>query len=185
MELKETKDLLEKFKRYVIQQSRSNLSKSRKNDSKELYNYIKGEVVTQDNYSIVGFSMVDYGMYQDQGVKGADPSKVSKGSKIRGQQAPNSKFKFKNKYPPTKPLEDWAKRKNIRLRDAKGKFKKGSYKTIGFIIARNIWARGIKPSLFFTKPFEEGYKKYIDTDLIKAFGQDVETMVDFELKDIK
>jgi hypothetical protein len=39
--------------------------------------------------------------------------------------------------------------------------------------------------LFFTKPFEAGYKKYIDTDLIKAFGQDIETMVDYNLKDIK
>jgi hypothetical protein len=37
----------------------------------------------------------------------------------------------------------------------------------------------------FTKPFEEGYKKYIDTDLIKAFGQDIDTMIDYNLKDIK
>jgi len=28
-------------------------------------------------------------------------------------------------------------------------------------------------------------KKYIDVDLIKAFGQDIETMVDYNLKDIK
>lgn len=63
--------------------------------------------------------------------------------------------------------------------------KKGNYKTIGIILSKNIWARGIKPSLFFTKPFEEGYKKYIDTDLMKAFGQDIETIVDYNLKDLK
>jgi hypothetical protein len=178
MELKETKELLTKFKNYVIQQSRSNLSKGNKNDSKQLYNSIKGEIVTENNYSIVGFTMSEYGMYQDQGVKGANPSLVKNGK----QKAPNSKFRFKNKRPPSKPLEDWAKRKNIRLRNEKGEFKKGNYKTIGIILANRIFAQGIKPSLFFTKPFEAGYKKYIDTDLIKAFGNDVDTMVDYELK---
>jgi hypothetical protein len=34
--------------------------------------------------------MEDYGVFQDKGVKGKDPSKVSKNAKIKGQQAPNS-----------------------------------------------------------------------------------------------
>ena len=121
MELKETKALLLKFKNYVIQQSRSNLSKGKKNDTKTLYNSVKGEIVTEGNYSIVGFTMSEYGAYQDEGVKGADPSKVSKNAKIRGQQAPNSRFSFKNKRPPSKFISEWAKAKNIRLRDAAGK----------------------------------------------------------------
>jgi hypothetical protein len=126
------------------------------------------------------FSMPDYGFYQDEGVKGADPSQVSKNAKIKGQQAPNSRFKFKRRIP-SAPFEQWAKFRNIRLRDAKGKFAKGNYKSIGYIIAKNVWARGIKPSLFFTKPFEAGYKKYIDTDLIKAFGDDIETLIDYTI----
>ena len=185
MELKQVNIILMRFKDYVIQQSRSNLSKSNKNNSKTLYNSIKGEVVASDNYSIVGFSMDYYGQFIDKGVKGADPSKVSPNSKITGQQAPNSPFSFKNRMPPSKPLAAWAKSKNLRLRDDKGKFKEGSYNTIGIILAKNIWARGIKPSLFFTKPFEEGYKKYIGVDLMKAFGQDIDTMIDYNLKDIK
>jgi hypothetical protein len=184
-ELQNVNDVLRRFRDYVIQQSKSNLSKSKKNNSKELYNSIKGEVVTQDDYSIVGFSMDDYGQFVDKGVRGAAPSKVSKNAKIRGQQAPSSPFSFKNKRPPSKFLETWAKSKNIRLRDEKGRFKEGSYKTIGIILANNIWARGIKPSLFFTKPFEAGYKKYIDTDLMKAFSQDVDTMIDYNLTNIK
>jgi hypothetical protein len=124
--------------------------------------------------------MPDYGFYQDEGVKGADPNQVSKNAKIKGQQAPNSRFKFKRRIP-SAPFEQWAKFRNIRLRDAKGKFKKGNYKSIGYIIAKNVWARGIKPSLFFTKPFEDGYKKYIDTDLIKAFGDDIETLIDYTI----
>jgi hypothetical protein len=181
----ETHKIIEKFRNVVIQQARSNLSKQKKNDTKELYNSLKGEIVNDNNFTIVGFSMLDYGKFQDKGVKGIDPSKVSKNAKIKGQQAPNSPYSFKTKLPPTTPLAEWAKRKNIRLRDDKGKFKKGSYKTIGFIIARNIFYRGIKPSLFFTTPFESAYKKYIDTDLIKAFGQDIDIIIDDTLKDIK
>jgi hypothetical protein len=181
----ETQKIIEKFRNVVIQQARSNLSKQKKNDTKDLYNSLKGEIVTEKDFTIVGFTMLNYGMFQDQGVKGVDPSKVSPNSKIQGQQAPNSQFSFKTLPIPYKPLIEWAKRKNIRLRDSKGKFKKGSYTTIGIIIARNIFYRGIKPSLFFTKPFESAYKKYIDTDLIKAFGQDIDTIIDFSLKDIK
>jgi hypothetical protein len=181
----ETEAVIKRFRDYVIQQSRSNLSKLKHNNTKGLYNSIKGEIVTENGFTIVGFSMADYGLFVDKGVKGADPSQVSKNAKIKGQQAPNSPYSFKTKRPPSKHLELWAKQKNFRLRDKKGKFAEGSYKTIGIILAKNIWARGIKPSLFFTKPFEAGYKKYIDVDLLKAFGQDVETMVDYNLKDIK
>jgi len=176
------KKVLEAYKNYVIQQSRSNLSKSNKSVSKQLYNQIKGEILSEKDYFLLGFSMPDYGFYQDEGVKGADPSQVSKNAKVKGQQAPNSRFSFKGKRPPSKPLEEWAKKRNIRLRDDKGKFSKGNYKTIGIIIAKNIWARGIKPSLFFTKPFEAGYKKYIDADLMKAFGDDIEILIDYTLK---
>ena len=38
MQLKETKDILNKFAKYVIQQSRTNLTKGKKNSSKALYN---------------------------------------------------------------------------------------------------------------------------------------------------
>tara|TARA_B110000503_G_scaffold3759_1_gene4923 strand:+ start:829 stop:1386 length:558 start_codon:yes stop_codon:yes gene_type:complete len=185
MQLEKVNKTIKMFRDYVIKESKDNLNRSKHNNTKGLYNSIKGDIVTEDKYTIVGFSMDNYGMFVDKGVKGADPSKVSKNAKITGQQAPDSPFSFKSKRPPSKFLEDWAKKKNIRLRDEKGRFKQGSYKTIGMIIAKNIWARGIKPSLFFTKPFEAGYKKYIDVDLIKAFGQDIDTIIDFNLKDIK
>ena len=101
----EVEKVITKFRDYVIQQSRSNLSKSSKNNSKALYNSLKGEVVTENNYTIVGFQMADYGTFVDLGVKGADPSKVSKNAKITGQQAPNSPYSFKTKRPPSKFLE--------------------------------------------------------------------------------
>jgi len=177
-ELKEVQQVLKRFKDYVIQQSRSNLSKGGKNVSKELYNSLKGEILTEDDYSIVGFSMAEYGAYQDQGVRGKSSS----------LKAPKSPFRFGSgtgkKGGLTNSILKWVQAKGFQFRNKEnGKFM--SYKQTGYLISRSIFHKGIKPSLFFTKPFEAGYKKYIDTDLMKAFGQDVETMVDYNLKDIK
>jgi len=178
MQLKNTEALIKRFRDYVIQQSRSNLSKSRKNNTKELYNSIKGEILSENNYSIVGFSMADYGMYQDQGVKGKSSS----------AKAPNSRFKFGSKSGPkgglTQGIEKWVKQKGIQFRDKKsGRFI--SYQSTAFIITRSIYQTGLRPSLFFTKPFEAGKKKYIDGEIGQAFAMDVDYIVDYELKKIK
>lgn len=165
----EVEKVLQRFRDYVIQQSKSNLTKGRKNSSKELYNSIKGEIVTDKGFSIVGFTMADYGAYQDQGVSG----------KIKKYNTP---FSYKDKMPPAKAFDKWIVRKGIAPRNAKGEFQ--NRKGLQYAIAISVFLNGIKPSLFFTKPFEAGYKKYIDIDLMKAFGQDVETMVDYNLKDI-
>jgi hypothetical protein len=174
----EVDNVIKKFRDYVIQQSRSNLTKGGKNVTKKLYDSLKGEIVTDKGFSIVGFSMDDYGSFQDKGVKG----------KTSSAKAPNSPFKFGSGTGPkgglTKGIDKWVRLKGFQFRDkTSGKFM--SYQATAFLITRSIFHKGIKPSLFFTKPFEAGYKKYIDVDLMKAFGQDVETMVDYNLKDIK
>ena len=176
--LKNSYKLLEKYKNYVIQQARANLSKGRNNMSKTLYNSIKGEVVTDNDYAIVGFKMEFYGQFIDEGVKGAFPNLVKNGK----QKAPNSRFMFTNKRPPAGPIGEWAKKRGIRLRDEKGQFKKGSYKTLGFIIAKRIYAQGIKPTLFFTKPYEAGFKKYIQEQMPTQVAIDVDRIVDINLQ---
>ena len=178
MELKASEKLLEKYKNYVIQQAKSNLSKGRNSVSKTLYNSLKGEVVTDTSYAIVGFKMEVYGQFLDEGVKGAFPSMVKNGK----QKAPNSRFMFTNKRPPAEMLAEWAKKRNIRLRDENGKFKKGSYKTLGFILAKRIYAQGIKPTLFFTKPYEAGFKKYIVDQMPDQVAIDIDRIIDFNLK---
>ena len=47
-----------------------------------------------------------------------------------------------------------------------------------------IFKKGIKPSLFFTKPFEAAFKNLPD-ELVEAFGLDVENLIKYSLKDIK
>jgi len=176
--LEQSYKLLEKYKNYVIQQARANLSKGRNNVSKTLYNSIKGEIVTENNFAIVGFRMEQYGQFMDEGVKGAFPNMVKNGK----QKAPNSRFMFTNKRPPAGPIAEWAKKRGIRLRDEKGKFKKGNYKTLGFIIANRIYAQGIKPTLFFTKPYEAGFKKYIVGQMPAQVAIDVDRIVDLNLQ---
>jgi len=122
--------------------------------------------------------MDDYGMFVDKGVKGKSSS----------AKAPNSPFKFGSGTGKsgglTQGINKWVKQKRFQFKDRKtGKFM--SYESTAYLITRSIFHNGIKPSLFFTKPFEAGYKKYIDVDLIKAFGQDVDTIIDYNLKDIK
>jgi len=169
MELKRTQEVLEAFKDFVIQQARTRLSKGRKNVSKGLYNSLKGFVKTTPNAIEVSFEMDEYGMYQDKGVSGR-------------QKKYDTPYSFKSKMPPIKPLAQWAKNRNIRLRDEKGQFAKGNYNTIGYLIARSIYNKGIKPSLFFTKPFEQGFKKLPDT-LIEQFGLDVEDFLAYTIKE--
>lgn len=176
--LEHTQKTLEKFRDYVIQQSRSNLTKGNKNASKNLYNQIKGDVKVSKNSFELSFDMPIYGQFQDKGVKG----------KFASLKAPNSPFKFGSGTGPkgglTKGIKEWVKRRGFQFRDKKsGRFL--SYEQTAFLISRSIYTTGLRPSLFFTKPFEAGYKKYIDDDLINQFALDVEDLMQFTLKDIK
>jgi hypothetical protein len=184
--LNNTELALLKFKKFVAQQSRSRLTKLKKNDTKGLYKRLDGVLTVNPNRMTLKWDL-GYGTFQDLGVKGADPSKVSPNAKIKGQQAPNSPYRFgsgsaKGKWGQfVNRLEKWARRKNVRFRDEQGKYTKGSYKSLAYVIASNVYARGIKPSLFFTKPFEQGFKKLPD-ELIKAYGLDVEEFLKYTIK---
>ena len=178
--LANVKDELNRFAKYVISQSRANLTRGKKGGG-SLYKSLDSNVSVSKNSFELSFLMEDYGVFQDKGVKGKDPSKVSPNAKITGQQAPNSPYRFGsgktgnyNEF--VLSIEKWAKKKNIRLRDKKGRFTKGNYKTISHIIAGNIYNRGIKPSLFFTKPFEKAFKG-LSKDLVEAYKLDVEQLM--------
>ena len=165
-------EALEKYAKYVIQQSRSNLTKAKKGGGK-LYNSLEYQI----DAPIVKFLSEDYGVFVDQGVRGDNPAKVSPNARIKGQQAPNSKFRFgSGKSPKTfkqfvNKMSIWAKAKNVRFRDAKGRFKKGNYKSLGYVIASNIYNRGIRPTMYFTKPFERGIELYGD-EIVAAYLED-------------
>ena len=93
MDFLKVNKILNDFGKYVVQQSKSNLTKDKKGNG-ALYNSIKYKLDTEKDIFLLDFLMENYGDFVDQGVKGKDPSKVSPNAKIKGQQAPNSQFKF-------------------------------------------------------------------------------------------
>ena len=162
MQLKETKNILNKFAKYVIQQSRSNLTKNKKNSSKSLYNSLDFKYKAVNGGIGIQFLMDEYGLYQDKGVSGK-------------KKKYNTPFSYKDKMPPSSALDKWSVRKGIAPRDKSGKFI--PRKSINFLIARSIYNKGIKPSLFFTKPFEKAYKD-LPKDLVKGFINDIEITIE-------
>ena len=146
---------LNKFRDYVVSQAKANLTRGGKNVSKGLYNSIKGNVKANPNSFEMDFSMEEYGFYQDKGVSGI-------------KKKYNTDYKYTNKMPPSKAFDKWVVRKGLAPRE-KGKFK--NRKSLSFAIARSVYINGIKPSLFFTKPFEKAIKR-LPEDLVEAFGLD-------------
>jgi hypothetical protein len=80
--------------------------------------------------------------------------------------------------PPPKAFDKWIVRKGIAPRD-KGKFK--SRKGLQFAIARSIYKKGIKPSMFFTKPFTAAFKRLPD-DLVEAYSIGLEKQIQVNIE---
>lgn len=159
--LSNVKDELNRFAKYVISQSRANLTRQKKNSSKELYNSLDSEVKVSANSFSLSFLMAEYGVFQDKGVSGV-------------KKKYNTKYAYTTKMPPPSKMDKWIVKKGIAPRDKDGKFI--SRKSLQFMIARSIFNNGIKPSLFFTKPFEKAFKG-LNKDLVEAYKLDVEALM--------
>jgi hypothetical protein len=176
MEQSEVKKSLERFRNHVISVSKRNLTNQRKNVSKSLYNSIKGDVKAMPNSISLQFSMDDYGAYQDLGVKGKNSS----------DKAPKSPYKFGKGTGKegglTKGIFNWVKKRRIQFKDRKsGRFL--SYESTAFLITRGIYNKGMKPSMFFTKPFESAYRNLPD-ELVVSFGLDAEKLFNQQIDNI-
>ena len=156
MQKTEVQKELERFRDYVISQSRRNLSRLKKNSSKRLYQSIKGDVKAMPNSISIQFTMEDYGIFQDAGVSGK-------------KKKYNTPYSYKSKMPPPKAFDKWIVRKGLSPRTKGGQFK--NRKSLSFAIARSVFMNGIKPSLFFTKPFEAAYKR-LPEELVEKYGLD-------------
>lgn len=162
--LKNVQQELNRFAKYVIQQSRTNLTKGKKNSSKKLYNSLDYDLNVSTNSFSMSFLMEDYGIFQDKGVSGI-------------KKKYNTPFSYKDKMPPPSKMDKWIVRKGLKgVRGKDGKFI--SRKSLQFMIARSIYNKGIKPSLFFTKPFQKAFKN-LDKDIIEAYKLDVEELLKF------
>ena len=91
MEFKEINKIFNDFGKYMVTESQKNLKSFGKGNG-PLYNSISYNVKDEPNKVIFDFFMEDYGLFQDQGVKGANPKKLSSNAQITGQQAPTKPF---------------------------------------------------------------------------------------------
>ena len=174
LEQKIINEALNKFAKRVIQQSRSNLTRKGKNVSKSLYDSLSYNVETGKNSFSLSISMEEYGQYQDQGVKGA----------VSSAKAPNSPFRFGSgtgrKGGLTNGILNWVKAKRFQFRNKQtGRFY--TYEQTAALITRSVFMTGIKPSLFFTRPFENEFAKLPD-ELVEAFGLELEELLKFSNK---
>ena len=162
-------DLLNDFRDNIIREAKQNLSSQ--NTSGKLKDSLKSFVKESKNSVQISFEMEDYGFYQDRGVKGVKSGKSLDGYAYKSK---GGKRGLKG-MPPPSAFDKWTIRKGIAPRDKQGKFIKR--KSLNFLIARSIFNKGIKPTLFFTKPFEKYFKRLPD-ELVEKYGLDIENLFD-------
>ena len=164
-----TQEALNKFAKYVIQQSRTNLTKQKRNASGKLYESLGYDLNVSPNSFSLEFFMEDYGAYIDEGVHGSKSSYI---------ESRNSRFEFSGRFKtiPTKALDALVVRKGIAPRDAKGKFI--DRQSLKYVIAKSIYEKGIKASLFFTKPFERAFDN-LPPEVVEAFALDIDDLLEF------
>lgn len=163
----ETQKALIKFRDTIINEAKANLKSMGKDSTGKLSQSIKGEVKEMPNSISMYFQMEAYGFFQDKGVSGI-------------KKKYNTEFSYTTKMPPPSKLDKWIVRKGIAPRDKQGKLM--SRKGLQFAIARGIFMNGIKPSLFFTKPFEKAFKNLPDA-LITKYGLDAQELFDSIMKE--
>lgn len=177
---------LEQYKKYVLTESKKGLTRAGINSRSKLYKSLRGIVSMKQNRSALGlfksgfspnltFEMNDYGRFVDEGVQGTK------------EVATNKKYKFdKNKEMINiGAVESFVGRK-VRMRNSSGRFKAftaKSKKSIIFAIAKSIHQKGIKRSLFFTKPLERRAKRTYD-NIGKAAADDITLQFVYKIKQL-
>ena len=142
---------LGKFAKSVVKNSKQML-KRKHSDTRNLEGSIGYDLKVHKQSFSLSFFMLEYGAYIDEGVQGAYSNK----------KAPNSRFRYKRNKPLHGDMfKDWAKRKGINE----------------WAVARSVWTKGMKPSLFFTKPFENAFKN-LPNEVVDAFALEIDELLE-------
>ena len=148
-----TKRVLDKFGKYLVKESRKNLTRKKKNVSNSLYNSLDYNIKAMPNSFEFDFLMNEYGEWVDKGRKAG-------------------------KNPPFSPLRKWVEDRRIQFRSNKGKFQ--TYDQTAWAIVKSIGKKGIPASNFYSRPFQLGYKK-LPNEIVEAYALDVEEFLDFTI----
>ena len=158
--------------KYVVKQSRTMLTKAKKNVNKDLYNSIEYKVVPDGDGFSLQFYMLDYGQFVDKGVSG---KKKIQEYKTWDKRKIASPFQYKTKGPPIDIISKWIKARGIKPEGTgRGRSKKtGQYISgLAYLISRSIKRDGIKSLSFFQRPLGLGLEKF-PTDLLGAVKEDI------------
>lgn len=160
---------LNDFGKFIVKQSKTNLSKKGHRDTDKLYRSLKYYTKENPNSITLSIFMEDYGKFLDKGVKGFRSS----------ERAPKSPYKFGTGRGKTGGLTNairkWVERKRFQFRDKKGRFL--SYEQTSFTIRNSIWNKGLRATEFYSRPFELAFKK-LPQVIIHAYGLDVDKLLD-------
>lgn len=174
--LDQVEKIVQDYADRIVRAAKNNLA-DKELSGGDLYNSLKAKVSKSDDDIVVTFSAADYAKFYDEGVQGANPSKMPPGAKTRFNQAPNSPFRFGTgtgkKGGLRAAIDKWVLTKSdlkSSTRNDLGQFI--PRKTMVFLISRSIYLTGLKPSYFFTKPFDF-YTKNLERDLEDALERDV------------
>jgi hypothetical protein len=185
IKLTETQEALQRFLDDVIKKSKANLSSKGINASNGLSNSFSSSLKVSKNSFEATILSDEHGKFIDKGVTGNNDSSF-KGKKkpirrsLSGFRFGTGNFNGKGEEW-KKRIDKWMYTRGIAPRDKKtGKFIKRD--TANYLIRRSIFQHGIKPTKFFTDPFEEEFNN-LPNDLIEAYGLDVEKFIKFILKE--
>lgn len=158
----EVQKYLDKFRENVISEAKKGIPRNTGSLAKSLKSYVK----ESPNSVQITFEMNAYGYFQDRGVKG-----VSSGESL-------SDYRFGTGNGEegglTRGINKWVQQKRIQFRNKQtGQFM--SYEQTARTIIRSIWQKGIKPTMFFTKPFEKYYKR-LPNEITEKYFKDMEAL---------
>ena len=158
------KKALEEFRDEVVRNTKQNLVRQNKVSTGRLLDSVEGLPVKVTKNSLqFNIQMEEYGQYQDKGVSGI----------LRKYNTP---YSYRDKMPPSRALDGWTVRRGIAPRDESGRFI--PRRSLTYAIAKSIYEKGIRPSLFFTTAFQNSFRK-VPGKIQKAFALDAEEFIDF------
>ena len=158
--------------KYVVKQSRTMLTKAKKNVNKDLYNSISYKVVPDGDGFSLQFYMLNYGQFVDKGVSG---NKKIQDFTTWDKRKVASPFKYKSKGPPIDIISKWIKARGIKpSATGRGRSKKtGQYISgLAYYISAKIKSQGIQGISFFQKPMMLGMKTF-SKKFGKAIAEDI------------
>jgi len=174
MKIDNMENYLNSFGKQVVNRAKGNIQR-KKGGGTALENSIKFKVnVDKDGLFMVNFFMNSYGSYVDKGVSGTKKKRSYKDYKGKTITTP---FKFGTRSSKAGKggmsgiMTKWVKKKKFQWKDKKtGRFM--SYKSMGYIIARSIYSKGLEGISFFQKPLGLGLKQYGE-GLLGALTEDI------------